>query len=131
MTVGSVVPTSGATITGCTPAALSGSVTLDPTVASGRHSSITCSLVSAPLLQSDFEAGILTWGATAGTITSFGGTATTPLDPSYSVTYTKQLTLERKYSLGIKRVGLNATDPMEDILWAGGCRDDVSGYVWR
>lgn len=121
--IGSIILTSGATVTGCSPVALnlplSADLVLDTTAAAGRPVSVTCNLVSPPLTQSDFETGDLTWGVDASSISSEGAVSASPLNSSYAVQHTQPLQLVRKYQLGIKRIPANNTDSLQDILWAG------------
>jgi hypothetical protein len=105
MDVQSIALTGGATRGTCTPT-LSASPTagaplvLDPSAAGFK--SITCSIGNPTLDQAHFEAGFVAWNVTVGAVAK-GANASATGD--YTVTCNKTLTQERKYQLGIKRVG--------------------------
>lgn len=117
ISIGAISLTGGATLGSCSPVSitlpLSQSLVMDPTV----HATTTCTVVSPVLTQDDFEAGNVAWGVTAGSVTANGGNST--IDGQYQVNFDKQLILERKYRLGIKRVAVDANDQLAAVSNAG------------
>jgi hypothetical protein len=119
--VGSVTST-GATLSGCVTPDLSAAFVLDPTASVNvvSPSSITCNVVSAALTQNQIEAGQVTWSFTASNVVAMGGSTAIDSASGFVATYTQTLQQVRQYKLGIKRMPLNATDPMDNVIWAGG-----------
>lgn len=105
MDVQSIALTGGATRGACTPTLAAPPtagtpLVLDPSVTGSK--SITCSIGNPTLDQTHFEAGFVAWEATVGAVAKG---ANTSANADYTVTFNKTLTQERKYQLGIKRVG--------------------------
>lgn len=106
MDVQSIALTGGATRGACTPTlaappAAGTPLVLDPSVTGSK--SITCSVGNPTLDQTHFEAGFVAWEVTVGVVAK--GANTSANGGGYTVTFNKTLTQERKYQLGIKRMG--------------------------
>jgi hypothetical protein len=119
--VGSITST-GASLSGCATPDISTAFVLDPTasVNVAQPSSITCNVVSDALTQIQIEAGQVTWSFTANNVVAKGGNNSIDSVGDFVASYTKTLQQVRRYKLGVKRMPLNATDPMANVIWAGG-----------
>jgi hypothetical protein len=78
---------------------------------------VTCGINNPTLLQSQFEAGLVSWGVTVGAAAK-GSNSTVSGD--YSTTFDKVLTQVRQYQLGIKRVELNSDGGTAAVITTGG-----------
>lgn len=125
--IDSITLTGGATLGTCTPAITLPTTTapLGPTPAAST--SIVCSVRNPTIVQTDVEAGFIAWDVTVGSVVAKG--SNNSLNGPYTVTFNKTLPQVRKYTLGIKRVAVDASDTLQSVVTAGECLQEWQQWL--